>query len=86
METELEKLKRAYNYSSDNKELIITHSNKSGKYCNQYRIEWFDYDGDNWLLVRLSGLKRYKRIKKENIKNQVVLIDYTEREMVQHAW
>lgn len=81
METELEKLKRAYNYRLDNKELLITHSNKSGKYFNQYRIDWFDFDGENWIIVRLSGLKRYKRIKKENIINQVIVINYNEREV-----
>lgn len=79
MGTKLADLKRAHNYSEENMEVLITHKNKNSAYCNQYRIDWFDEDGETWLLIRLSGLKRYKRIKKQNIKEEVVLINYNQR-------
>ncbi len=84
MVTKITKLKRAHNYNKEKKEILITHSNKKGKNCIQYRIEWFDFD-DTWLLVRIAGLKKYKRLKKENIKSEVVLINYDQREVLQNV-
>ena len=84
METQIEQLKRAHNYNKENKEILITHSNKNGKYSNQYRIEWFDFD-DTWLLVRLAGLKKCKRLKKTNIKSEVVLLNYDQRKVLENA-
>lgn len=40
----------------------------------EIRAEWFDFDGDEWLLIRLPKESKYQRIKLVNVKPECKLI------------